>query len=323
MARSLWTGSISFGLVNVPVALYSAVRDLDVHFRQLHEKDGAPIETRRFCSQEDKEVPFEAIGHGYEEDGEEPVVLTDEDLAAAAPRKTRTIDIEAFVDVADVDPMYYDHPYYLAPVGDAEGNLRAYRLLVKVMESTDRGALGRFVLRSKEYLVLVRVRDGRLTLTTMLFHDEVRPAKDVDTGGRKPAKAQLDAAVQLVEALGADWDPERYQDCYRERLLAVIERKRKGRKITAPDAGRDEGGPPPDIMDALKASLERVRTGKRFDRTEDADGDGGSNGAGGDAGAAEDLEDLSRDELYERAQREDVPGRSSMSRKELIEALSG
>jgi DNA end-binding protein Ku len=316
MARSLWTGSISFGLVNVPVALYSAVRDLDVHFRQLHEKDGAPIDTRRFCSEEDKEVPFEAIGHGYELDDGEQVVLTDDDLAAAAPRKTRTIDIEAFVDVDEVDPIYFAHPYFLAPVGEAEGNLRAYKLLVKVMQSTDRAALGRFVLRSKEYLVLVRVRDDRLALTTLLFHDEVRPTKDVDTGGRKPAKAQLDAAVKLVEALAADWDPEEYRDCYRERLLDVIERKRKGKKIVAPKSGRDAGGPPPDIMAALKESLERARSGEGFDRDDgDADGDGGNGGGA--------LSDLSRDELYERAQNEDVPGRSSMTRDELIEALSG
>jgi DNA end-binding protein Ku len=313
MARSLWTGSISFGLVNVPVALYSAVRDLDVHFRQLHEKDGAPIDTRRFCSEEDKEVPFEAVGHGYELDDGKQVVLTDEDLAAAAPRKTRTIDIEAFVDVDDVDPIYFDHPYFLAPVGEAEGNLRAYKLLVKVMESTDRAALGRFVLRSKEYLVLVRVRDERLALTTMLFHDEVRPAKDVDTGGRKPAKAQLDAAKALVEALSVEWDPEHYRDCYRERLLAVIERKRKGKKITAPKSGRDAEGPPPDIMAALKESLERARAGEGFDR------DHGERDGNGDGGG---LADLSRDELYERAQKEDVPGRSSMTRDELIEALS-
>ena len=263
MARSLWTGSISFGLVNVPVAVYSAVRDLDVHFRQLHEKDGAPIDTRRFCSEEDKEVPFEAVGRGYEMDDGTEVVLTDDELAAAAPRKTRTIDIEAFVDVEDVDPIYFDHPYFLAPVGEAEGNLRAYRLLVKVMESTDRAALGRFVLRSKEYLVLVRVRDGRLALTTMLFHDEVRPSKDVDTGGRKPPKAQLDAAKALIEALSVDWDPSQYRDCYRERLLDVIERKRGGRKIVAPSTGRDAGGPPPDIMAALKASLDGARKGGR------------------------------------------------------------
>ncbi|MEA2290234.1 MAG: end-binding protein Ku [Solirubrobacteraceae bacterium] len=313
MARSLWTGSISFGLVNVPVALYSAVRDLDVHFRQLHEKDGAPIDTRRFCSKDDREVAFDEIGHGYELDDGGQVVLTDEELAAAAPRKTRTIDIEGFVDVHDVDPIYFDHPYFLAPVGEAEGNLRAYQLLVEVMRSTDRAALGRFVMRTKEYLVLVRVRDDRLALTTMRFHDEVRPAKDVDTGGRKPAKAQRDAARQLVEALSAEWDPAQYRDCYRERLLEVIERKRKGKRIVVPDAGRDEGAAPPDIMAALKASLDRVRAG--------GDGDGGGNGgrAGGDA----DLDDLSRDELYERAQDADIPGRSSMSKKELIEALSG
>ena len=313
--RSLWSGSLSFGLVNVPVALYSGVRDTDLHFRQLHEKDGAPIEVRRFCSEEDKEVPFEAVGHGYDLDGEQ-VVLTDEELATAQPRKTRTIDIEAFVDVEEVDPIYFDHPYFLAPVGEAEGNLRAYRLLVKVMESTDRAALGRFVMRTKEYLVLVRVRDGVLSLTTMRFHDEVRPTKDVDTGGRKPAKAQLDAATKLIEALSVDWDPEQYEDCYRERLLEVIERKRKGKKIRAPKSGRDAGGPPPDIMAALKESLERARSGEGFDR--DADGDDGGDGDGDGS-----LADLSRDELYERAQKEDLPGRSSMSRDELIEALSG
>jgi DNA end-binding protein Ku len=313
MARSLWTGSISFGLVNVPVALYSAVRDLDVHFRQLHGKDGAPIDTRRFCSKEDKEVPFEAVGHGYELDNGKQVVLTDQDLAAAAPRKTRTIDIEAFVDLDDVDPIYFDHPYFLAPVGEAEGNLRAYRLLVEVLASTDRAALGRFVMRTKEYLALVQVRDDRLALTTLRFHDEVRPTKDIDTGGRKPAKKQLDATKALVEALSTDWDPSRYEDCYRERLLEVIERKRKGRKITVPEPERADTGPPPDIMAALRESLERARSGEGFDRDEDG-------GDGGDGDGA--LADLSRDELYERAQEADVPGRSSMSREELVKALS-
>ena len=218
MPRALWTGSLSFGLVNVPVALVSAVRDLDIHFHQLHSKDNVPIETQRWCSEEEKEVPFEAITRSYELDSGKTVIVTDDDLAAAAPRKTRTIDIEAFVDVDEVDPIYFDHPYFLAPVGEAEGNLRAYRLLVKVMESTDRAALGRFVMRTKEYLVLVRVRDGVLSLTTMLFHDEVRPTKDVDTGGaRKPAKAKgeeiapddepaADDSADLMAALKASLD---------------------------------------------------------------------------------------------------------------------
>ena len=147
MARALWTGSLSFGLVNVPVQLFSAVRDLDVHFTQLHEKDGSPIETRRFCADEDREVPFEVVGRGYEPDDGDQVVLTDEELALAAPRKTRTIDIEAFVDLTDVDPIHFDHPYFLLPAGEGEGSKRAYQLLLKVMQRTDRAALGRFVMR--------------------------------------------------------------------------------------------------------------------------------------------------------------------------------
>jgi DNA end-binding protein Ku len=254
MPRPIWSGSLNFGLVNVPVRLMSATRDLDLHFRQLHQKDDTPVETRRICSEEDVEVAYEDIGNEY--DG---VVVTDAELSAADPKKTKTIEIEAFVKLEEIDPIYFDHPYFLAPVGEAEGNLRAYQLLVEVMKSTDRAALGRFVMRTKEYLVLVRVRDDRLALTTMRFHDEVRPTKDIDTGGRKPAKKQLDATKALIEALSADWDPSNYEDCYRERLLDVIERKRKGRKITAPEPERADAGPPPDIMAALRESLERAR----------------------------------------------------------------
>jgi DNA end-binding protein Ku len=304
MARALWSGSLSFGLVNVPVQLFSAVRDQDLHFRQLHEKDGAPIETRRFCADEDEEVPFEEVGHGYELDGGKEVVLSDEELAAAAPRKTRTIDIEAFVDLADVDPVYFDHPYFLLPEGEAEGTRRAYRLLVEVMQSTERAALGRFVLRTKEYLVAVRVRDELLSLTTMRFHDEVRPGKDVPGGGRKPAKDRLDQAVTLIEAMSVDWDPSSYEDRYRERLLEVIERKKKGKRITVPE-DEDEPSPIPDLMAALERSLAQAK----------GEGDGAS--ADGD-----DLAGLSREQLYERAQEAGVTGRSSMSKKQLVDALS-
>ncbi len=307
MARALWSGSLSFGLVNVPVQLFSAVRDLGVHFNQLHEKDGAPIETHRFCADEDREVPYEEIGHGYEPDDGEQVVLTDEELALAAPRKTRTIDIEAFVDLADVDPIYFDHPYFLLPAGEGEGSKRAYQLLLEVMRRSERAALGRFVLRTKEYLVIVRVRDGLLALTTMLFHDEIRPAKDIPTGGAKPKKAQLDRAVALVEALAEDWDPSRYEDRYRARLLEVIERKKKGKRITVPDDER-QPAPVPDLMAALEESLKAAK--------------GGGNGRGAPSGG-DDRAGLSRDELYERAQKADVPGRSSMSKDELVEALDG
>jgi DNA end-binding protein Ku len=256
MARPLWSGSLSFGLVNVPVQLFSGVRDRSLHFRQLHEKDGSPIETRRFCSEEDEEIDFSEVGHGYDLDGKQ-VVLTDEELAAAAPRKTRTIDIEGFVDLADVDPIYFDHPYFLLPQGEAEGSRRAYQLLVEVMGKTERAALGRFVMRTKEYLVAVRVRDGLLSLTTMRFHDEIRPTKDIPGGGRKPAKEKLEQTVALIEAMSEDWDPGRYQDRYRKRLRDVIDKKKKGRKITVPEDD-DEPEPIPDLMEALERSLAEV-----------------------------------------------------------------
>jgi DNA end-binding protein Ku len=160
--RTLWNGSLSFGLVNVPVQLTSAARDLDLHFRQLHKKDGAPIEQHRFCSQDDAEVSWEEVGHAYELDNGKQVVLTDDELASVQPDKTRTIEVEAFVDLADVDPIYFDHHWYLVPAGESEGTRRAYRLLVEVMDSTERAALGRFVMRTKEYLVLVRPREGLL-----------------------------------------------------------------------------------------------------------------------------------------------------------------
>ncbi len=311
MPRALWTGSLSFGLVNVPVQLISAARDLDYHFHELHEKDKVRIEQRRFCSKEDVEVMYEEVAHSYDLDGKQ-VIVTDAELGSVEPRKTRTIEIEAFVSLADVDPIYFDHPYLVVPAGESEGTLRAYRLLVEVMESSERVALGRFVMRTKEYLAAVRVRGGALTLTTMLFHDEIRPTKPVPTGGKKPAKKQLDQAIALIEALSTDWDPESYEDCYRERLRRVIEDKRKRRTIEAPEPER-EPKPAPDLMEALQRALDYVRWGKD-PRAEPDDGDGSC----GDG----ELDELSRDELYERAQKEGIPGRTKMSKKQLVKALS-
>jgi len=258
------------------------------------------------------EVLFEEVAHAYDLDGKQ-VILSDAELASVEPRKTRTIDIEAFVELAEVDPIYFDHPYLVVPAGDSEGTVRAYRLLVEVMGRTERVALGRFVMRTKEYLAALRVRYGGLTLSTMLFHDEVRPAKPIPTGGKKPTKKELDQAVALIEALSTDWDPGSYTDCYRERLRRVIESKRKRRKIEVPEAEK-EPAPAPDLMAALERALENVRSGK--DPRADADGDGGSNGDG-------ELAELSREQLYERAQKEGIPGRTKMSKKELVEALSG
>ena len=264
MPRSIWTGSLSFGLVNVPVQLFSAIKDTDVHFRQLHDKDHTPVETRRFCKKEDTEVGYDEIGHGFETDDGDQVVLTDAELATAAPRKTRTIDIEAFVDLADVDPIYFDHPYILMPAGVREGTQRAYRLLLEVMAKSEGAALGRFVMRTKEDLVLIRERDGRLGLTTLRFRDEVRETKGVPTPTKqaKPSKKQVDQAVALIEALACDWDPSRYKDRYQQRLKRVIKQKEKGETVKAPERD-DDTSPVPDLMAALEQTLAEIKDGKR------------------------------------------------------------
>jgi DNA end-binding protein Ku len=256
VARSIWTGSLSFGLVNVPVSLYSAVRDQGVHFRQLHEKDGAPIDTRRFCSEEDVEVPWEEIVSGYEVKKGKWVALSDEELAAAEPRKTKTIDIEEFVDLEDVDPIYYDHPYFLVPP-EGEGAARAYRLLAEVMEQSGKVAIGRFVLRTKEYLVALRVRDNAITLSTMLFHDEVRPTSGIPSASGKthaPAKKEVDQAVAVIDAMTRKFDPSRYEDRHRQRLLKIIRDKKKGRKIKLAEPD-DAPKAAPDLLAALEESL--------------------------------------------------------------------
>jgi DNA end-binding protein Ku len=261
VARSLWSGSLSFGLVNVPVVMVTAVRDLDLHFHQLHEKDTAPIEVQRWCSKEDVEVPYEEITHSYELDSGKEVIVTDEELEAAEPRRTKTIEIEQFVDLEDVDPIYFDHPYFLLPASEDDGATRAYRLLAEVMAQTGRAALGRFVMRAKESLALVRVREGALSLTTMRFADEVRPTKDVEAAtqkSHKPTAKQLDAATAVIEELSTDWDPEAHPDHYRKRLKDVVASKRKGQTVKVPEPA-DEPPAAPDLMEALERTLAEMK----------------------------------------------------------------
>jgi DNA end-binding protein Ku len=262
MPRSLWTGSLSFGLVNVPVALFSGVSDQDLHFRQLHAKDHTPVETHRFCAEEDEEVPYDEIANGYETDDGEMVILTDAELGAAAPHRSRTIDIEAFVDLEHVDPIYFDHPYVVMPSGEAEGIQRAYRLLVEVMSRTERAALGRVVMRTKEHLALIRARQERLVLTTLLWHDEVRPTDPVPAPTKKdrPAKKEVDAAVELIESFSCDWDPTRYEDSFQKRLRKIVKDKAKGKTIEVPEDEGEKPTPVPDLMAALEQSLEEAKS---------------------------------------------------------------
>ena len=231
MARSLWTGSLSFGLVNVPVALVSGVRDLDLHFHQLHEKDASPIEVQRWCPRDKAEVPIEEVAHLYEAGDGATVIVSDLELEAIAPERTRTIDIEQFVDLEEVDPILFDHPYFLVPAADDDGTLRAYALLAEVMGKTERAALGRFVMRAREYLAIVRARDRVMSLTTMRFADEIRPVKGIDTASAKthrPTPKQLDAATAVIEELTDEFKPDQFKDRYRQRLQRVVSRKSKG-----------------------------------------------------------------------------------------------
>jgi DNA end-binding protein Ku len=261
MARALWSGSVSFGLVNVPVALFSAARDLDVHFHQIHEPSKARIEVRRVCSKEGKEVPWEEIAHGWSPSHPPTkcVMVTDDELASLEPRRTKTIDIEAFVELEEIDPVHFDHPYLLAPTG-GEGAARAYALLAKVMERSGRVAIGRFVLRSKEYLVALRVREGAIALSTLLFADEIREVPSDAKPKAKPKKSHVDEAVRLIKELSCDFDPDSYEDRHRQRLEKLVAQKKKGKEIEIPE---DPETPEPvsDLMDALRESLKAARSG--------------------------------------------------------------
>jgi DNA end-binding protein Ku len=260
VARAIWSGAISFGLVNVPVKLYSAVSRKTVRFHQLHDEDGVPIRQKRVCPADDEEVPYEHIVKGYEVAKGKYVVVTPEELEAIDPKKTRTIDIQDFVALDQIDPVFYDHSYYLAP---DKGAGKAYRLLLKAMEDADKVAIARVVIRTKEYLAALRPVDGALIMTTMIFGDEVVPVSKVDELPAKNGKAsakEVDMARRLIESLSVDFDPGRYHDEYRERVLELIERKAAGEEISVQEPGEADAAPP-DLMAALEASLAEARGG--------------------------------------------------------------
>jgi DNA end-binding protein Ku len=260
MARSIWSGAISFGLVNVPVKLYSAVSKKNVRFHQLHGKDGVRIQMKRICPADDEEVPFEDIVKGYELSPDRYVVITPEELESLDPKKTRSIDIEEFVDLEDIDPIFYDHPYYLAP---DRGAGKAYNLLVSAMREANKVAIARVVIRQKEHLTAIRATGDVLTMATMVFHDEVVPPDTIEeveaAAETETTKRELEMAQQLIESLSTDFDPTRYRDEYRERVLELIEAKAEGQEITLQPL--EEPEKVPDLMAALEASVAAAREG--------------------------------------------------------------
>jgi DNA end-binding protein Ku len=259
MARAIWSGAISFGLVNVPVKLFSATSPKTVRFHQLSSKTGARIRQKRVDPTTGDEVPYEEIVKGYEITPDRYVLISNEELEALDPKATRTIDIEEFVDLVDIDPIYYDHSYYLAP---AAGGAKPYRLLVDAMREAEKVGIGRVVLRSKQQLCALRPTGEVLTLSTMLFGDEVLEPDRLDeldaVGEAEATRRELTMAQQLIDSLSADFEPSKYHDEYRERVLDLIERKAAGEEIAVqPQA--EEPAAAPDLMAALEASLAAVK----------------------------------------------------------------
>ena len=253
MPRAIWSGSISFGLVNVPVKLFGATSKKDVRFHQLHDADGARIQQKRVCSKDGKEVPLEHIVKGYEVSRDRYVLITPEELDSLDPKATRTIDIQDFVELDEIDPVYFDSTYYLVP---EKGASKAYRLLLEAMRESKKVAIARVVLRQKQHLVALRPLEDALSMSSMLYADEVVSTdqledlpEDVEVSER-----ELKMANQLIESLTSEWRPEQYRDDYRERVLELIEKKAAGQEI-AVAAVEEEQAPVVDLMAALEASL--------------------------------------------------------------------
>ncbi len=265
MARAIWSGTISFGLLNVPVKLYSAVARRGLSLREIRESDGARIRHRRVAEGTGEEVPYEQIVRAFEIAPDRYVPLSKDELAALAPEKTRAIEVQDFVDLDEIDPIYFDSPYYLGPAPGAE---KAYSLLAEAMQRSGKVAIARFVFRNKEHLAALRPSEGVLTLTTMRFADEVVPPAELEdvlpAEPPKPAKREVEMAERLIDSLTGDFDPGAYRDEYREELLALIERKAEGKDVVsapAPEEPKPTGAP--DLMSALEESIAAVKGKKR------------------------------------------------------------
>jgi DNA end-binding protein Ku len=261
MARAIWSGSISFGLLNVPVKLYSAVSRQTISFRELREGDGSRVRHKRVAEADDKEVPYEKIVKGYEFAPDQYVTLTREELAELEPQRTRSIEIQDFVDLDDIDPIYFEQPYYLGP---DKGAAKAYALLVQAMRDSHKVAVARFVLRNKEHLAAIRPMGDVLTMATMRFHDEVVSPKDLDGDvfEEKPKKAdkrEVEMAKRLIESLSTSFKANKYRDEYREELLDLLERKAQGKEVVSAPTEEPEPTKAPDLMAALEESLAAVR----------------------------------------------------------------
>jgi DNA end-binding protein Ku len=261
MPRAIWTGTISFGLLNVPVKLYSAVSSKAIRFRELRAKDGSRVRHKRVAEADEEEVAYEDLVKGYEIAPDQYVVLSREELESLDPKRSKAIEIEDFVDLDQIDPIYFNQPYYLGPAPGAE---RAYALLAEAMGEQRKVAIARFVLRNRESLAAIRASDGVLTLATMRFADEVVPASQLEgllgeEPETPPRKQEVEMAKQLIESLAKDFEPGDYEDEYRTELLAMIERKAAGEDVLAAEREAPKPTKAPDLMAALEESLAAIK----------------------------------------------------------------
>jgi DNA end-binding protein Ku len=251
MPRSIWNGTITFGLVNIPVKLYSATESKTVHFHEVHARDGAKIEHRRICPKEDKEVPYDDIVKGFEVSEGKYVVLDNDEIKAAAGDRGKVVHVTEFVDVHEIDPVFFEKAYFVGSRDDKD----AYRLLLEALRRSGRAGIGRFTFHDREYLVAIRALDDVLALHTLRFHDELVAADDLDIGspGKAPSKAEIGMAGRLVESHDAPFKPADHEDSYREAVLDLIKRKAKGEDIDLVEQEESEHGD--DLLAALKASV--------------------------------------------------------------------
>ncbi len=263
MARPIWSGSVSFGLVNIPVKLFSAVSRKSVRFNQIEAETGARIRQKRVSEQTGEEVEYKDIVKGYELPSGEFVTITPEELDALDPDSARTIELEEFVDLADIDPIFYDSAYYLAPSPDTQ---KPYKLLVTAMEESGKVGIARFVMRSKQYVAALRPADGRLLLSTMVYADEVVAPTAVELfdglDDIEISDKEIDMARQLISNLEANFEPEKFTDTYREAVLALIDRKAAGEDVIIPAEASAEAGSVVDLMAALEASVAEAKSAR-------------------------------------------------------------
>jgi DNA end-binding protein Ku len=252
--RSLWTGSVAFGLVNVPVRVYPAIKEHALHFHLVHEPDGSPIGYQKICKKEDTPVPDDEIVKAFEAKKGELVYLSDEDFEQAQVEGQRTIDITDFVAYEEIDPIYFAKTYYVGPGDGAE---HVYTLLARALEDSGLVGIAKFVMRQRQHIGALRVRDGVLTMEQLYFADEVRPAAELKPTGQRVAKNELELARQIIESATTPWKPEKYKDTYRAELAKAIDAKRKGKQVHR--AAKVETEEPVDLFEALRQSVEQSK----------------------------------------------------------------